>query len=146
MIIGTGDRSNRGGSGGSGYSHFRGANGSYRGGDRDREMRGHGNYGGSYQGRANGPHPLQQQQQQQQQQSAAASATSPAPDFDLRAESSFPPLPGLEVGHPTAASSVSTGALIITTTNMSIGSEKVRKKVVSVEAQTRTNETKITVL
>lgn len=98
-----GDRSNRGNGG---YSHFRGANGSYRGVDRDgRDMRhGGGGGNGSYQGRvgANGPHPLQQ--------SANSSATSPAPDFDLRAESSFPPLPGLEAGALASASAtVSTG-------------------------------------
>ena len=111
----TGERSNRGNGGGGGYSHFRGANGSYRGGDRDgRDMRhgggGGGNFSsGNYQGRAgaNGPNPLQQ--------SASSSATSPAPDFDLRAESSFPPLPGLEVGATSASATVSAGLFLLAT-------------------------------
>ena len=97
----------RGGRGGGYSSYYRGgSNGSYRGGDRDRNERDsrHGSFGssvgsggGSYQSRVNGPH------QHQYHGNSNSSTTSPAPDFDLQAESSFPPLPGLEAGASAGA-------------------------------------------
>lgn len=107
-----GDRGGRGGY----NSYYRGGgNGPYRGGDRDRGDRDsrHGSFGssagsggGSYQSRINGPH--------HHHGNSNSSTTSPAPDFNLTEESSFPPLPGLEAGltagvtHSTSAPSAST--------------------------------------
>ncbi len=84
--------------------------------DRDR----HGSFGNSYNGRSNGPghaahHNPQQQQSQQSHHHQSHhhqqgnSASSPAPEFDLQAESAFPPLPGLEAGASGASQSPATG-------------------------------------
>lgn len=86
-----GERPIRGGGGG--YSYYRGGTGGpHRGGDRDRGERDQRSHAGGYAASGSGGYGARGGHQAVH----SASATSPAPGFDLQAESAFPPLPGLD--------------------------------------------------